>query len=85
MDPSKPDPLTQLITFIKRGAQKMEEESGGGGGGGGDDGQGELLYISYAELMSSSCSCQEDDEDGDDEGAEPSFEVNTKKIKIRKI
>ncbi|XP_075257500.1 ryanodine receptor 2-like isoform X3 [Convolutriloba macropyga] len=72
VDSNKRDPLTQLVMFFKRGAQTLEEETGGEGGS--DDGA-ELLYISYAELMSNSCSCQEDDEEGEDEGgAEPTFE-----------
>ena len=38
-------------------------------------GPSEFLYTSYAEMMSNSCSCGDDDE-GDDDGPEMSFEVS---------
>ncbi|KAK3736855.1 hypothetical protein RRG08_000604 [Elysia crispata] len=61
----KPDPLTQLITTLSRGATKEQQRSQP------DD----TLYMSYAEIMSQSCSGEdEDDDDGDDEGPGPSFE-----------
>ncbi|GFR86965.1 ryanodine receptor 44F, partial [Elysia marginata] len=61
----KPDPLTQLITTLSRGATKEQQRSQP------DD----MLYMSYAEIMSQSCSGEdEDDEDEDDDGPGPSFE-----------
>lgn len=64
---AKPDPLTQLITALSRGATKEKQSSL----------PEDPLYISYAEIMSQSCSGEDEDDDdegGDDEGPGPSFE-----------
>ncbi|XP_070180339.1 ryanodine receptor-like isoform X4 [Littorina saxatilis] len=63
---AKPDPLTQLITALSRGAQEQQNALPE------DD-----LYTAYAEIMSLSCSGEDEDDDedgGDDEGPGPSFE-----------
>ncbi|BFZ07812.1 hypothetical protein BsWGS_10847 [Bradybaena similaris] len=63
----KPDPLAQLITTLSRGATKEQLRSLP------DD----ILYMSYAEIMSQSCSGEDeddDDEEGEEDGPGPSFE-----------
>ncbi len=68
------DPLSQLVAFIKRVARASESDSSADSSSDSSF-PSEFLYVSYADMMSNSCSCQED-EDGEDEGAaEPSFEV----------
>lgn len=57
-DEGKPDPLTQLVTTFCRGA--MTERSGAL--------QEDLLYMSYAQILSKSCG--EEEEEGGEEGEE---------------
>jgi len=57
-DESKPDPLTQLVTTFCRGA--MTERSGAL--------QEDMLYMSYAQIISKSCG--EEEEEGEEEGGE---------------
>uniref|UniRef100_A0A3Q2Z7H8 Ryanodine receptor 1 n=1 Tax=Hippocampus comes TaxID=109280 RepID=A0A3Q2Z7H8_HIPCM len=60
---TKPDPLHQLILHFSRTAlteKKLDVDH---------------LYMSYADIMAKSCHIGEDDEGGEQEGEEPSFEV----------
>lgn len=60
-DESKPDPLTQLVTTFCRGA--MTERSGAL--------QEDLLYMSYAQIISKSCGEEEEEgEEGEGGGEE---------------
>ncbi|XP_052768471.1 ryanodine receptor 2-like isoform X9 [Mya arenaria] len=63
----RPDPLKQLITCLSRAATKEQQSSMPE-----DD-----LYISYAQIMSQSCSGADDDDDddgGDEDGPGSSFQ-----------
>ncbi|XP_053408017.1 ryanodine receptor-like isoform X6 [Mercenaria mercenaria] len=63
----KPDPLKQLITCLSRAATKEQQSSM----------PEDPIYISYAQIMSQSCSGADDDDDdegGDEEGPGSSFQ-----------
>ncbi|XP_019717005.1 ryanodine receptor 1b isoform X5 [Hippocampus comes] len=61
---TKPDPLHQLILHFSRTALTEKSKL-----------DVDHLYMSYADIMAKSCHIGEDDEGGEQEGEEPSFEV----------
>ncbi|XP_031141122.1 ryanodine receptor 1b isoform X1 [Sander lucioperca] len=61
---TKPDPLHQLILHFSRTALTEKTKL-----------DVDHLYMSYADIMAKSCHIGEDDEGGEQEGEEPSFEV----------
>lgn len=68
----QPDPLRQFIQAMSRGTQQRQTA----GALTASPPEEESLYIAYAEIMSTSCSGQDEEEDGDEEeeGEGPTFQ-----------